>query len=96
MKRDLSDKTVQPRFRGSYLGIDEIAGWEYATRVNATGVVVIIAVTTDQRLILVEQFRIPVNAATLELPAGLVGDTADKDESPGIGRRAGIAGRNRL
>ncbi len=49
-------------------------GWEYARRVNASGVVVIAAGTADDEVILVEQFRPPVGARVIELPAGLVGD----------------------
>ena len=53
-----SDKTATARrYEGAYLGIDERDGWEYATRVNATGVVVIVAVTTQGELVLVEQHR---------------------------------------
>ena len=32
------------------------------------------AVTQDQKLVLVEQYRIPVHARTIELPAGIIGD----------------------
>jgi ADP-ribose pyrophosphatase len=33
-----------------------------------------VAVTDEQKLLLVEQYRIPVHARTIELPAGIVGD----------------------
>src|SRR5687768_8463814 len=49
-------------------------GWEYARRVNATGVVVIAASTDKNEVILIEQYRPPVGARVVELPAGLVGD----------------------
>ena len=68
------------RYHGNYLAIDERDGWEYATRTNARGVAIIIPVTNERELVLVEQFRIPVNRRVLELPAGLVGDD-DQDES---------------
>lgn len=74
------DKTSESRFAGRYLGIRERDGWEYASRENATGVVVIIAVTRAGEIVLVEQHRIPVNAPVIELPAGLVGDEGDPDE----------------
>jgi len=39
-------------------------------------------VTDEGRLVLIEQFRIPVQARVVELPAGLVGDSAgDEGES---------------
>ncbi len=68
-------------FEGRYLAIRERDGWEYASRTNATGVAVIIAVTDERQLVLVEQFRIPVQQRVLELPAGLVGDGGDSGES---------------
>ena len=71
----------QVHHRGRFLGLYEVNGWEYVTRTNASGVVVIVAVTTDNELVLVEQFRAPVGAPVIELPAGLAGDQGDADES---------------
>ena len=48
--------------------------WEYAERLNATGAAIIVAVTPEDKLLLVEQYRIPVHARTIELPAGIMGD----------------------
>lgn len=73
--------TDQEHFTGRYLGIRERNGWEYATRTNATGVVVVVPVTAHRELVLVEQFRTPVNGPVIELPAGLVGDHGDTGES---------------
>jgi ADP-ribose pyrophosphatase len=49
-------------------------GWTFVERPNATGVVALVAVTRQGRLVLVEQMRVPVGSAVIELPAGLVGD----------------------
>ena len=68
-------------YRGRYLSLMERDGWEYASRSNATGVAVLVAVTDRDELVLVEQFRTPVNAHVIELPAGLVGDLDDHSES---------------
>lgn len=68
------------RYRGRYLSLLERDGWEFATRSNASGVVVIIPVTESGEVVLVEQYRKPVAASVIELPAGLVGDLADPDE----------------
>jgi ADP-ribose pyrophosphatase len=68
-------------FQGRYLGIRERDNWEYAIRTNASGVVVLVPVTDNDELVLVEQFRIPVQSMVIELPAGLVGDLHDADES---------------
>lgn len=53
--------------------------WEWAERMRASGVVVVIAVTPARELILVEQERIPVQAPVIELPAGLAGDVAGQE-----------------
>jgi ADP-ribose pyrophosphatase len=49
--------------------------WEWAERANVSEAVIIVAVTGDRQLVLVEQFRIPLACPVIELPAGLVGDT---------------------
>lgn len=61
-------------FNGRYLRMRRRDGWEYAERTNASAAVIIVAVTPAGKLLLVEQFRIPVNATSIEMPAGLVGD----------------------
>jgi ADP-ribose pyrophosphatase len=60
---------------GRFLDLIEERGWEYVRRPAAAGVVVIVATTPAGELVLVEQPRIPVHRRTLELPAGLVGDS---------------------
>jgi ADP-ribose pyrophosphatase len=60
--------------KGRWLTFIDDAGWEYVTRPHVTGIVVIVAVTADQRLVLVEQYRPALHPRGIELPAGLVGD----------------------
>jgi 8-oxo-dGTP pyrophosphatase MutT (NUDIX family)/O-acetyl-ADP-ribose deacetylase (regulator of RNase III) len=62
---------------GKYLSLIKEGHWEYAERVNATGAAVIVAVTDEQKILLVEQYRIPLHSNTIELPAGIIGDEAD-------------------
>ena len=69
------------RYQGRYLSLLERDGWEFASRSNATGVVVIIAVTDEREIVLVEQYRKPVGSNVIELPAGLVGDLDDSLET---------------
>ena len=46
--------------------------WYFAQRVGESGgVVVILPITRDNHVLLIEQYRSPVNARVLELPAGL-------------------------
>lgn len=77
----MNTKTVL--YTGKFLSFVKEGRWEYADRVNATGAVIIVAVTADQKLLLVEQYRIPVHTRTIELPAGIIGDEAEHvHESP--------------
>src|SRR5690606_27012121 len=58
--------------------------WEYCERTHGGDgrVVLVIAVTPDDHVLFVEQYRIPLGARTIEMPAGLVGDDpANADDS---------------
>jgi ADP-ribose pyrophosphatase len=59
---------------GRFLTFVREGAWEYTDRVQAAGAAIILAVTDDQKLLLVEQYRIPCHARTIELPAGIIGD----------------------
>ncbi len=59
---------------GRFLRFVKRGNWEYVDRVNVRDVAVLVAITSMNEIILVEQYRIPVQASMIELPAGLVGD----------------------
>ena len=61
---------------GRFLRCLEEDGWEYVERPKGIGAAVILALTLERRLVLTEQYRIPVHRAVIELPAGLTGDHA--------------------
>src|SRR3982750_1497292 len=61
---------------GQWLRLKRRGRWEFAERVNAGGGVIIVAVTPEDRLLLVEQYRAAIDSKTIEMPAGLVGDLA--------------------
>jgi ADP-ribose pyrophosphatase len=61
---------------GKYIRLVQQGEWEFARRRNTSGIVGIVAVTDDGKLLLVEQFRPPVGKPVIELPAGLAGDVA--------------------
>jgi len=72
----------QPLLTSKFLSLIKERHWEYVDRVNATGAALILAVTPEQKILLVEQYRIPVHARTIELPAGIIGDEpGSSDES---------------
>jgi ADP-ribose pyrophosphatase len=74
-------KNIATHYKGRFLGMKERDRWEYAYRTNASGVVAMVPVTDAGELVLVEQYRIPVESRVLELPAGLAGDTGNHEES---------------
>ena len=69
------DERIETLYQGQWLRMLRRGRWEYAERTHGNGMaVIIIAVTPDDHLLFVEQFRVPLNRRTIEMPAGLVGD----------------------
>jgi len=67
---------------GEFLTLLREGHWEYTQRTNASGAAIIVAVTDERKLLLVEQYRIPIHSRTIELPAGIIGDEpGSSDES---------------
>ena len=64
---------------GRFLRMVEQDGWEFIERTGISGIVSILATTDDNKVILVEQNRIPVKGRTIELPSGLAGDIASAE-----------------
>lgn len=75
-----STAPVETMWRGKYLSALRRGRWEYVSRTGSTNAVVVIA-EHDGKIILVEQYRVPVGKRCLELPAGLVGD---EDANAGV------------
>lgn len=74
------DKTIL--CEGRHLRLVKRGHWEFVERTLASGVVVIVAVTQENKIVLTEQFRVPLGKRVIELPAGLAGDVAgDESES---------------
>jgi ADP-ribose pyrophosphatase len=67
-------------FEGKHLLVLERDNWQFVERTKGQSAVVILAVTDDDRILFVEQFRRPVNARVIDFPAGLVGDEDDHDD----------------
>lgn len=61
-------------FETRWLGLYRIGHWDFVKRPNADACVGILALTPDDEVVLVEQFRVPVQQKVIEIPAGLVGD----------------------
>jgi ADP-ribose pyrophosphatase len=60
-------------WEGKYISALKRGRWEYVSRTGSTNAVVIVA-EHDGKVILIEQYRVPVGKRCVELPAGLVGD----------------------
>lgn len=67
-------------FEGHHLSMVSRGRWEYATRNTQKPAVGIVAITDEQKVVLVEQFRPPVDQFVVELPAGLAGDIAGAED----------------
>jgi ADP-ribose pyrophosphatase len=67
------DAPLQTMWEGKYISALKRGRWEYVSRTGSTNAVVILA-EHDGKVILIEQYRVPVGRRCLELPAGLVGD----------------------
>ncbi|MBC7989562.1 MAG: NUDIX hydrolase [Luteimonas sp.] len=76
-------------YEGKWLRLVRRGQWESCERTHgAAGMaVIVIAVTPDDDVLFVEQFRYPLGAKTIEMPAGLVGDDHDHDTLEDAARR---------
>jgi ADP-ribose pyrophosphatase len=73
---------VETLCEGRWLSLRRRGRWEYAERNNPAGAVIIVAVTPQDCVLFVEQYRVSILKTTIEMPAGLVGDLAESpDES---------------
>lgn len=72
---------VQVLLETPHLRLVRRGTWQYVERRNVAGVVVVIPITARGELVLVEQYRIPVAAPVIELPAGLA-DIIDGQPEP--------------
>lgn len=61
---------------GQFLKLLRDGHWEYVRRQRASGAGFVIAITEARELVLVEQFRVPLRRRVIELPAGIIGDSA--------------------
>lgn len=71
---DDADAPAETLHAGRWLTLRRRGRWEYVERNTPGGATIIVAVTPDDRVLFVEQFRVPIGQFTIEMPAGLVGD----------------------
>jgi ADP-ribose pyrophosphatase len=64
-------------FETRWLGVYRIGDWDFVRRPNSDACVGVLAITAEKEIVLVEQFRVPIQRHVIEIPAGLVGDEAE-------------------
>jgi ADP-ribose pyrophosphatase len=75
-------------YEGDWLRLVRIGKWESCERTHGQGMaVIVVAVTPDDEVLFVEQYRVPLGARTIEMPAGLVGDDHAHDTLEAAARR---------
>ena len=67
-------------YAGKHLQVCKCGTWEFARRPNVSGIVGIVAVTDKDELVLIRQYRPPLNCDVIEIPAGLAGDIAESED----------------
>jgi ADP-ribose pyrophosphatase len=79
-----ADAPAETLYQGHWLSLRQRGRWEYVERNNPGGAVIIVAVTPDDRVLFVEQYRVPIRQFTIEMPAGLVGDLAGQEQESAL------------
>jgi len=78
--RPEGDAPEEVVWEGRFLAAKRRGKWEYVARTRGVSAAVILALD-DGHVLLVEQHRVPLGQACLELPAGLVGDEEEGEEA---------------
>lgn len=68
-----ADAPEEIRWQGRFITAKQRGRWEYVSRSRGIKAAVILAVE-DGHVLLVEQYRVPMERNAIELPAGLIGD----------------------
>jgi ADP-ribose pyrophosphatase len=67
-------------WQGRFITAKTRGRWEYVSRARGIKAAVILAME-DDHVLLVEQYRVPLGANCLELPAGLIGDHEEGEDT---------------
>ena len=69
-------------WQGKFVTAKTRGKWEYVSRSRGIRAAVILAIDAEDHVLLVEQFRVPLDKRCIELPAGLIGDgEADEEDA---------------
>lgn len=79
LEDEYRDHPEEVRWEGRFIVAKTRGRWEYVGRSRNIRAAVIVALDPQDRVILVEQFRVPLGRPCIELPAGLIGDEAGSE-----------------
>ena len=65
---------LETLYETRWIMLQRIGHWDFVRRPHSDSCVGILAITPEREIVLVEQFRIPVQRPVIEIPAGIVGD----------------------
>lgn len=74
------DEHEEIMWQGKFVTAKRRGKWEYVSRARGIKAAVILAVE-DEHVLLVEQYRVPLGASCIELPAGLIGDHDEGEDA---------------
>lgn len=77
---NVRDEPEEVMWQGRFITAKRRGRWEYVGRARGIKAAVILAVE-DGQVLLVEQYRVPLGANCIELPAGLIGDHDDNEDA---------------
>ncbi len=66
-------------WQGKYIDVAKRGSWEYVSRKGLSGIVGMVPVTDSGKLVLIQQYRVPLKRDIIEFPAGLAGDIAGQE-----------------
>lgn len=66
--------TSEKLYETRWLRLERIGTWDFVRRPHSDACVGILAITPNDEVVLIEQFRIPPQRQVIEIPAGIVGD----------------------
>ena len=71
---------IETLHEGKFLRLVRRGRWEFVQRKGKDHAVIILALTSKNEVILIEQTRVPAGGRVLEYPAGLVGDIEGSED----------------
>jgi ADP-ribose pyrophosphatase len=86
MSDDSRNAPRETAWQGKWIAAQRQGKWEFVSRVGGIEAVVILAID-DGRVLLIDQYRVPLGKRCIELPAGLIGDDHEGEPATEAARR---------